>query len=47
MAENSFENIVGKGENVGNQHFLLFQQYFQNIFYPVREKKAYLLPIYK
>ena len=23
------ENIVGKGENVGNQHFLLFQQYFQ------------------
>ena len=24
------ENIVGKGENAGNQHFLLFQQYFQN-----------------
>ena len=23
-----FENIVGKGENAGNQHFLLFQQYF-------------------
>ena len=23
-----FENIVEKGENAGNQHFLLFQQYF-------------------
>ena len=26
-----FENIVGKGENGGNQHFLLFQQCFQLI----------------
>ena len=23
------ENIVGKGENAGYQHFLLFPQYFQ------------------
>ena len=23
------ENIVGKGENTGYQHFLLFPQYFQ------------------
>ena len=23
-----FENIVGKGENAGNQHFLLFSQCF-------------------
>ena len=23
------ENFAGKGENVGNQHFLLFQQCFQ------------------
>ena len=23
------ENIVGNGENAGNQHFLLFPQYFQ------------------
>ena len=22
------ENITGKGENAGDQHFLLFQQYF-------------------
>ena len=22
------KNIVGKGENAGNQHFLLFSQYF-------------------
>ena len=24
----NIENIVGKGENAGYQHFLLFQQYF-------------------
>ena len=23
-----FENIVGKGENAGHQHFLLFPQFF-------------------
>ena len=27
------ENIVGKGENAGYQHFLLFPQYFQNTSY--------------
>ena len=26
------ENIVGKGENAGYQHFLLFQQCFQKDF---------------
>ena len=26
--KNLSENIVGKGENCGNQHFLLFPQYF-------------------
>ena len=26
------ENIVGKGENAGYQHFLLFPQYFQKAF---------------
>ena len=25
------ENIVGKAENAGYQHFLLFQQYFQEV----------------
>ena len=25
------ENIVGKGENAGYQHFLLFPQYFQKV----------------
>ena len=24
----NFENIVGKGENAGNEHFLLFKQCF-------------------
>ena len=27
------ENIVGKGENAGNQHFLLFPQCFQKAFF--------------
>ena len=26
---NRIENVVGKGENVGQQHFLLFPQRFQ------------------
>ena len=29
LQEKVFENIVRKGENAGNQHFLLFQQCFQ------------------
>ena len=28
------ENIVGKGENAGYQHFLLFPQCFQKVFLP-------------
>ena len=28
------ENIVGKGENAGYQHFLLFPQCFQRDFHP-------------
>ena len=28
------ENIVGKGENAGYQHFLLFLQCFQKATYP-------------
>ena len=26
LKQRAFENIVGKGENAGNQHFLLFTQ---------------------
>ena len=33
----SVENIVGKGENYGNQHFLLFPQ----CFYPFKDKFHY------
>ena len=29
LYKKSFENTVGKGENAGNQHFLLFPQCFQ------------------
>ena len=28
LIDKAFENFVGKGENAGNQHFLLFQQCF-------------------
>ena len=28
LRKTPFENIVGKGENAGNQHFLLFPQCF-------------------
>ena len=28
LGKKPFENIVGKGENAGNQHFILFPQYF-------------------
>ena len=28
------ENIVGKGENDGNQHFLFFPQCFQKVSFP-------------
>ena len=31
LEKNPFENIVGKGENAGSQHFLLFPQCFQPI----------------
>ena len=30
---NSVKNIVGKGENAGYQHFLLFSECFQKAFY--------------
>ena len=29
LKEELFENIMGKGENAGHQHFLLFPQCFQ------------------
>ena len=29
LKQRAFENIVGKEENAGNQHFLLFPQCFQ------------------
>ena len=28
------ENVVGKGENAGYQHILLFPQCFQKLFFP-------------
>ena len=34
FAKTTFETIVEKGENAGNQHFLLSH----NVFYPIRDK---------
>ena len=28
LKHRAFKNIVGKGENAGNRHFVLFPQYF-------------------
>ena len=33
------ENIVGKGENAGHQHFLLFPQCFRSFLLQSRERK--------
>ena len=35
MRRELFENIVGKGENAGNQQFILFPQ---NVFHPIKEE---------
>ena len=40
----AFENVVGKGENAGKQHFLLFPQCF--FFLPYQHKFQFLAPIY-
>ena len=34
------ENIVGKEENAGYQHFLVFPQWFQKAFSPVHQKSS-------
>ena len=39
LSKKSFENIVGKGENAGNQHFLLFPPCFQS--YPKKKKNQF------
>ena len=42
MKERPFENIVGKGENAGNRHFLLSH----NVFYPSQIKFQHLSNTY-
>ena len=42
LKKKPFETIVGKGENAGNQHFLLFQQYFLPISKRVSVFKLHL-----
>ena len=40
--EKPFENIVGKGENAGNQHF----SFSHNVFYPTINKFQFLTHFY-
>ena len=42
LKKKPFENIVGKGENAGNQHFLLSH----NVFYPSQAKFEFFIHIY-
>ena len=39
------ENFVGKGENAGHQHFLLFPQCFQKDFLKVVKSRDCVLKI--
>ena len=42
LYEMLFENIVGKGENAGNQHFLLFPQCFISFSIQISFSKSHL-----
>ena len=42
LEKQAFENIVGKGENAGNQHFL----FFRNVFYTSQHEFQFLSHIY-
>ena len=46
--KNPFENIVGKEENAGNEHFLVTSIFslFHNVFYPYRYKYQCFIHIY-
>ena len=43
LYKKSFKNIVGKGENAGNQHFFSFSH---NVFYPFQNKFQVFSHIY-
>ena len=43
LRKKSLKNIVGKGEDAGNQHFLLFPH---NVFYPSGNKFQFFNGIY-
>ena len=44
FAKEAFENILGKGENAGNQCFLIFPQY--SVFYPSKSTFHFFSDIY-
>ena len=49
LKKTPFGNIVGKGENAGNQHFLHFPQFFFYLFMhkynDLIKKKSHLLSV--
>ena len=43
LGKRAFENIVGKGENAGNQHFLIFPQFFLPFPKQISSFESYLI----
>ena len=46
LQKKPFENIMGKGENADNQHFLLFPQCFQSFQATPRRISYFKLPLF-
>ena len=45
LEKKPFENIVGKGENAGNQHFLLFPTMFSTLPNTNLDQSKLILPM--
>ena len=43
MRKRHFENILGKGENAGDQHFLLYPQYFLSCPKQISNVESFIL----
>ena len=46
LKKEAFENIVGKGENAGNQHFLVFPQCFVPVYQINEYSTFYTVPFF-
>ena len=43
MPSDRTENLVGKGENASNQHFVLFPQGFQSLLFQIMKTRDYVV----